>query len=254
MNARRYFAIALVLCTSVLSGCISPLNSITTTNSPVKPEERTVEHTETRDAIGDSNDPLPRLQAFLVGQGLTSTPAKPGEAARLVATWDSHITFAPDSIHGGDPVPGIVGRLWLFGPDLKDPVEPDGELIVGLWDQSPKSSGGEPALLEVWHIDRESARKFKKIDMWGMGYSMYLPFQRYHVDLKQVSVQVRYNGADGRNLAAPPQLLALDHSATLQRAREKLGLTPGGIAQVPNQLPDLSSVPSSTLPGKGIAK
>ena len=41
-----------------------------------------------------------------------------------------------------------------------------------------------------------------------------------NVELKQINVQVRYNGADGRNLVAPAQVLNVDHSQTLQRAAQ----------------------------------
>ena len=159
-----------------------------------------------------------------------------------MAAWDNKIRYAPDTTRGGDPVPGLIARLWLFGPDVKTPIEPDGELIVGVWDQSPKTRGGNPVLLEVWHIDRSTAAKFRREDFLGWGYSLFLPWQRYDVDLKQVNVQVRYNGADGRNLVAPSQILHLDHSATLQHA-EKLGLsnkettTPGPLPTLPSPAP-----------------
>lgn len=235
MYLRRHFAVAFVLGCGLLGGCISPFKSSPTTVA--KPVD------DPAGAIGDPNDPLPRLKAFLAGEGLSTNPARPGEASRLVAVWDPHITFAPDSTRGGDPVPGLVGRLWIFGPDVKEPIEPDGELIVGVWDQSPKTSDGASKLLEVWHIDREASKKFRKVDMWGSGYSLFLPWQKYNVDLKQVNVQVRFNGADGRNLVAPSQVLNLDHSATLQRAAEKLGLHTTASAP-PNQLPTL---PAPTL-------
>ena len=219
MHIRRHFTISLVGFTTLLAGCVSPLTmfspSTTTAAKPADSEEG---------AIGDPNDPRPRVKAFLAGEGLATTPAQPGEGAQLVAAWDNKIRYAPDTTRGGDPVPGLVARLWLFGPDVKTPIEPDGELIVGVWDQTPKTNGGAPVLMEVWHIDRNTAAKFRRPDFLGWGYSLFLPWQRYNVDLKQVNVQVRYNGADGRNLVAPSQILNLDHSATLQRAAEKLGI------------------------------
>lgn len=218
MSARRHLAIAFVLSCSLLGGCISPFKTGSTGAKPADIDA----------AIGDPNDPLPRVQAFLKGDGVAATPAKPGEAARLVAAFDNKIVYAPDTTRGGDPVPGLVARLFVFGPDVKEPLTPDGELIVGVWDQSPKENGGSPILLEVWHIDRENAKKYVRPDMFGSGYSLFLPWQKYNVELKQINVQVRYNGADGRNLVAPSQVLYLDHSATLQRAAERLGLRPDG--------------------------
>jgi hypothetical protein len=238
MFSRRHIAIACVMGTSLLAGCISlPKSTPETVAKPAIPSA---------DGIGDPNDPLPRLKAFLKGEGLATTPANMGEAARLVAVWDPHITFAPDSTRGGEPVPGLMGQVWIFGPDIKKPLEIDGEFIVGVWDQTPKASGGEAVLLEVWHIDRDSARKFRHPDLWGSCYTLFLPWQRYNVDLKQINIQVRFNGADGRNLVAPTQNLILDHSATLQRAAEKLGLRPDGSKDI--KQPDVSALGSRPWP------
>ena len=119
-----------------------------------------------------------------------------------------------------------MAKLWLFGPDESIPIIPDGEIIVGMWENPPKGSGRQPVLLELWHIDRESARKLRKRDfMGGESYSVFLPSGKYHVDLKQVNVIMRYNGADGRCLVSRPETLTIDHSATLQRAAEKLGMS-----------------------------
>jgi hypothetical protein len=188
----------------------------------------------------DPTDPLPpgltpKFRDFLTGQGLTSTPAQVGEAAQLTVAWNNKVIYAPDPTRGGEPVPGLIAKLWVFGPDEAVPIVPDGELIIGLWDNGPTVSGGRPKLLELWHIDRETAQKFRKKDfMGGEAYTLFLPWGKYHVDLKQVNVTVRYNGADGRCLASSPQALTLDHSATLQRAAEKLGLNqPGAPAPLP---------------------
>jgi hypothetical protein len=169
-----------------------------------------------------------KLAAFLANQGLATAPAKPGEAARLTAAWNNKILYAPDPTHGGDPVPGLLARIWVFGPDTKDPLTVDGELIIGVWDNTPKATGGQPLLQEVWHIDAETARKFRRKDFMGDGYTLFLPWSRYNVDLKQVNVVARFNGADGRNLVSSPERLTLDHTSTLQRAQDKLsGLSAG---------------------------
>jgi hypothetical protein len=249
MSARCHLTVAFVVGCSFLGGCISPFKTTPSVAKPADPDG----------PIGDPNDPLPRVQAFLKSEGLTATPAKPGEASRLVAAFDNKIVYAPDTTKGGDPMPGLVARLWIFGPDLKEPVAPDGELMVGVWDQSPKENGGSPVLLEVWHIDRETAKKYVRPDMWGVGYSLFLPWQKYNVELKQINVQVRYNGADGRNLVAPSQVLNLDHSATLQRAAERLGLrtdgTKDGALSIKGATTaDLTPVGSRPWPDSGLKK
>jgi hypothetical protein len=106
---------------------------------------------------------------------------------------------------------------------LATPLVIEGELIVGVWDLGPKAAGGQPVLQEVWHIDNEAAKKFRKKDfMGGEAYTVFLPWSQYHVDLKQVNVIARFNAADGRSVVSSPETLTIDHSATLQRAKDKL--------------------------------
>ena len=122
-------------------------------------------------------------------------------------------------------MPSLVVRVWIFGPDEGKPVAPDGEILVALWDNTPQAKGGKPELKELWHIDRETAMKFRKLDAIGDGYTLLLPWSNYNIDVKQVNLVVRHNGADGRNVASAPEKLSIDHSATLQKAQERLGIS-----------------------------
>jgi hypothetical protein len=212
----RYNCIfAAMLAPALLAGCVTS-KPATSDASPIA-------------AAADPNDPLPpglspKFTAFLTSQGLNSGPAKSGQAVRLTAAWNNKVVYAPDPTHGGEPVPGLMAKVWLFGSDEAIPLTVEGELIVGMWDNLQKP----PALLELWHIDQETAKKFRKRDfMGGEAYSLFLPSSKYHVDLKKVNVVVRFNGADGRNLVTSPETLSIDHSSTLQRAAEKIGIQTG---------------------------
>jgi hypothetical protein len=242
MDLRR-LSFAPVLGAAVLTGCV-------TSSSPPAPETaRATSHEAPVPPV--PGDQMGKLQAFITNQGLTSTPAKPGEAARLTAAWNNKILYAPDPTHGGDPVPGLLARIWIFGPDTKDPLTVDGELIVGVWDNAPKATGGQPVLHEVWHIDAEAAKKFRRTDFMGEGYTLFLPWSRYSVDLKQVNVVARFNGADGRNLVSSPERLTLDHSATLERAQDKLnGLSAGPPTQRDVSGPAILPPPVTAPPTK----
>ena len=248
MDLRRFTP--LVLGSAFLAGC---------TTTPKPPAETSRAVAPAAAGTHDPNDPLPpgltpKFVEFLSSQGLSQTPAKSGEAARLTAAWNNKVIFAPDPTHGGEPVPGFLTKLWLFGPDEAVPVTPDGEIIVGMWDNAPKVTGGQPVLLELWHIDRETAKKFRKHDfMGGDGYTLFLPSTKYHVDLRQVNVVVRYNGVDGRCLVSPPETLTIDHSATLQKAAEKLGMTKFddiGAKAGTNVLPTPTPLPFPGRPGQ----
>ncbi|HJZ92191.1 MAG TPA: hypothetical protein VKE40_15050 [Gemmataceae bacterium] len=237
MDPRRLSAVALAFAATLVVGCVSMPTSKPAGVAKAPAPTGDVKQASAAQPAPNADDPLPpglspKFVAFITNQGLAAPTAKLGEASRLAAAWSNKIIYAPDPTHGGEPVPGLIARLYVFGPDQKFPLPPDGELIIGLWDNSPVANCGQPALMELWHIDRETAAKFRKTDFMGEGYSLFLPWSKYHVDLKQVNVRIRYNGADGRCLVASPETLTIDHSATLQRAAEKLG-----IAAKPNDLP-----------------
>jgi hypothetical protein len=237
MDLRRLSCAALLIGAASLAGCVSPFKAV----APEAP--KAVASAPAAPALPPPapipGEQMARLRAFIANDGLAGPPAEAGQVARLTAAWNNKVIYAPDPTHGGDPVPGLMARLWLFGPDTKDPLSVEGEFFVGAWDMSPKATGGQPVLLEVWHIDPEAARKFRRPDFVGEGYTLFLPFSNYHVDLKQVNVVARFNGPDGRSLVSSPETLTLDHSATLQRAAERLaGLSNGGraTAEVPGKL------------------
>ena len=94
----------------------------------------------------DPNDPLPpglnpKFVSFLRNEGLTQTPAKTGEAARLTVAWNNKIIYAPDPTRGGDPMPGLLTRVYLFGPDQTVPLVGNGELLVAVWDTRRRRTG-----------------------------------------------------------------------------------------------------------------
>ncbi|HKB01348.1 MAG TPA: hypothetical protein VKD90_03970 [Gemmataceae bacterium] len=219
MASHRLSVFCIPLGAALLAGCV-------TVPKPDAAKPKVVAADAPAAPIAD--DPLPpglspKFVAFITHQGLSHTPAKPGEPSRLTTAWNNKVIYAPDPTHGGDPVPGLLARLYVFGPDEAIPLDSDGELIVGIWDLAPKAEGRAPALMELWHIDRETAQRFRKTDFMGMGYTLFLPWSKYHVDLKQVNVVARFNAAGGRSLVSSPETLTIDHSATLQRAAEKLG-------------------------------
>jgi hypothetical protein len=240
MDLRRLSCAALVVGAAALAGCTTPGKP-----EPAEAPKPVAAARAVAPPPPPATDPMGRLRAFISGDGLSTTPARPGEAARLTASWNNKVIYAPDPVHGGNPVPGLMGKLWVFGPDEAVPLALDGEIFVGAWDNSRTAAGGEPVLLEVWHIDGEAAKKVRRKDFFGgEAYNLFLPFSQYNVDLKQINVVARFNGADGRSLVSTPQTLTLDHSATLQRAAEKLaGLSngpvkpPAAAGPTPNPVP-----------------
>src|SRR5436309_1724835 len=51
---------------------------------------------------------------------------------QAIPVWDPRVAFAPDPVRGGALAPGIVGRLYLFGPEIDFPLLGDGSITVDL--------------------------------------------------------------------------------------------------------------------------
>src|SRR5262245_26610027 len=98
MDLRR--VCPLIVCTGLLAGCVHQQKA-------KKLQEPAQPVVQAAAAVADPNDPLPpgltpKFVAFLSSQGLSTAPAKDGEAARLTVAWNNKVIFAPDPIHGGE--------------------------------------------------------------------------------------------------------------------------------------------------------
>ena len=222
----------------LLAGCVTP----------TKPDPPDAPKAVAADAAGPgvpAGPPPPtrwrRLRAFIADDGLAASPARPGQAARLTAAWNNKVIYAPDPTHGGDPVPGLMARLWVFGPDdRRSRSSLDGELRRGRGTTARRRRAASRSCWRCGTSTAEAAKKFRRQDFFGGGYNLFLPWSQYNVDLKQVNVVARFNGADGRSLVSTPETLTLDHSATLQRAAEKLGVAR---PEVGTELPKVETRP-----------
>lgn len=109
---------------------------------------------------------------------------------QIVCTWQNSVAFVPDPTRGGNPGPGIAGRLYLFGPEVDFPMEAEGTLTVDLADET----NGPPVLLERWIIDPETLCRLRKKDMIGCGYTLFLPWSKYRPDITKVRLRSSFQG------------------------------------------------------------
>lgn len=112
------------------------------------------------------------------------------QPANVVTRWQNDVGYAADPTRGGAQIPGIVGRVYVFGPQMDYPLEGDGSLHVELFDAAKPDKP-----LETWDIDPVAARKMQKQDAIGSGYSVFLPWSSYRKDLTQVQMRVSYKPA-----------------------------------------------------------
>jgi hypothetical protein len=144
-------------------------------------------------------------------------PAQTAVASQAVATWNGKVEYGPDPLKGGAVVPYLVGRMYLFGPDIKQsgtPLIGDGSLIVDLYDHTPRPGSSEPVMLQQHRFDPETLKKLAKEDLFGMGYTVYFPWLTYRPDITQVHLIMRFDQAKGAPLMHQSGTLTIDHSAT----------------------------------------
>lgn len=117
--------------------------------------------------------------------------------SQVVATWNPAVVFTPDPANNGVRTPGLVGRVYLFGPDLGYPLVGDGSLTVALFDDSRTGPDGTPLQLEEWRIDKDTLHRLLKRDTIGMGYTLFLPWGTYKPEIVNVHFKVRYEPCKG---------------------------------------------------------
>jgi hypothetical protein len=157
----------------------------------------------------------------LVRKELTASP----NVCQVVPIWDPRVTLTPDPARGGAPAPGLVGRLYLFGPTVDFPLVGDGSVVVFLYNETPAAEGKGRVLLEQWNFDADTLKRLVKRDMIGLGYTLFLPWGTHHPSITHVQMQMKYEPRQGAPLFAPPIALTLEHppeGSQPVKANEKL--------------------------------
>jgi hypothetical protein len=201
-------------------------------------------------------------RSALVGLGLAAfaplgclgknfTPDKPAEVAaapppaatpmtpkgRLVSTWDKKISYAGDVLRGGSEMAGLVCRFYLLGPDMSKPYFGDGELIVDLYDSTPRGPNTEPILTDELRLSANDLRQFAKSDgMFGDGYTIFMPWTHYSPDAKRVFINMLYTSAKGEKFFDSSGQIVIDHAETTARIQRGMPLSKG-TAGIPELLP-----------------
>ena len=86
----------------------------------------------------------------------SAKPAIGGVVHQIKTIWESELMFTEDTEHNGVPVPGLVGRVFLFGPDTGKTLRGQGVMVVDLYDAQQLGKDGNPKLLQKWNIDKVS--------------------------------------------------------------------------------------------------
>jgi hypothetical protein len=137
-----------------------------------------------------------------------------GEVCQLTAIWNHEIVYAPDPTHGGQVIPGLTGRLYLFGKELKYPLVEEGRITVGLFDETPLAQGKPAVPLEEWRFDKDGMKQLLRHDTIGWGYTLVLPWGTYRPDIQQIRLKLRYDSAKTLPLFAESQSMMVNRPGT----------------------------------------
>jgi hypothetical protein len=135
-----------------------------------------------------------------------------GTACQIATTWDSCLATTNDTVNGGAPLRGLLGRLYLFDNKVKTPITSEGNVIVDLFDDRPLAFGGQPIRLERWQFPNDVVQQLLKEDIFGWGYALFLPWQTsYRPDITAVHLQVCFLSPNGVPVYTQTQSMNLNH-------------------------------------------
>src|SRR5271154_4171637 len=123
-----------------------------------------------------------------------------GTVCRMTTTWGNQVAFIPDPAQNGAKKPGLAGRIYLLGRDLKYPMTAEGSVVIDLYDDGPAKGPQEPRMLEEWRIDNNTLQRLAGRDMIGWGYTIFLPWGTYKPEITRVHLAVRFTPVKGQPL------------------------------------------------------
>ena len=146
-------------------------------------------------------------------------------------------------------MPVLVGRVFLFGPDMAVPYLGDGSLIVDLYDSSPHHGPDtEPKLIDELRIDPESLKKFAKKDMIGEGYTIIFPWYSYRMDISHVYIIMRYEFPDKTAIVHQSGTVTINHVEAQERVRKGMPISNPAMRTTTGPSQEVLPQPSNVAP------
>jgi hypothetical protein len=107
--------------------------------------------------------------------------------------WLDGVDVKPDSMQGGVLVPGFAGRIYFMrtrqGDEKGETVAVSGPIVIQAYLVQTQN---QTVPLEQWTIQPEHLPLLLKRDMGGWGYSVWLPWNTYSPEIRQVRLIVFY--------------------------------------------------------------
>jgi hypothetical protein len=165
---------------------------------------------------------------WLEGRWLQGDPEQP--VNHVLTIWDGSVRVAQDTVNGGASVHGLVGRLLLLNEETGRGMDALGTVMVCMHDMTDAPAGKEPIRIAEWKFDAKSLKQLKKTDKFGDGYTLFLPWDTYRSNIKQVHLQVCYVSEKGTKHYTEPVNLTLQ-TGDLPRSVLQTSILPVGHSQ-----------------------
>jgi hypothetical protein len=134
--------------------------------------------------------------AGCVPEFFTTDPNSPEMLAKIPCQihtrWDHQIHFPANTQDNGNPVPMIVGRIYLFAGDLTTAVPAEGTILVYLYNDMPDAENKDK-VIDCWVIDTKTVKRLERRDAAGVSYTLMLPWANYNPAFTQVRLKVRFD-------------------------------------------------------------
>lgn len=149
---------------------------------------------------------LPVLACSLPSAACVSLPShhaadRPpvGVPLHVVTTWEPHVVTASDVVHDGAPLPGLAGRVYLFGAS-GCPITTEGSLKVELYNDAGAAPSGQPVRVGGWNFDAATLKQLLRKDIVGWGYTVFLPWDNFNPAITHVHFKVCFTPKHGTPL------------------------------------------------------
>lgn len=168
-------------------------------------------------------DPAVKQAAATVPAAVTALPLKAiskltgkGDQAKgapiaIAVAWQPRPAQLPDPVSNGKMMTGLVGQMFLFGPD-DQPALANGKLVVEMFDETPgPAATAEPQRLGGWTFEKNALRRLTTMDeRFGKCYALFLPWPDYTPATTRVKLTTRFDPEKGYPIFALPYSMTLD--------------------------------------------
>jgi hypothetical protein len=182
------------------TGCVNPMNSVL--NESVSRSQPPATPSPT----------APTASSAMPAMFGRPAPTQASLARKAVVAWNNQIVITNDPVNNNRPLPGIAGRLYVFGDDEGHPLDVPGTVSVAV--HAMDKDGKTGPVLVAWNIDSASLQRLARRDAIGHGYTLFLPWPEYQPDIVRVRLDVRYVPDGGQPLFTPSETLSLHPDTT----------------------------------------